>query len=104
MGKKENTDRNVFFFDDSYELQQEIERFRRREFRPKKKINKNVTDCGNIEVFSRKIAGNLMMDGYILLNVKKSYRNEKCQVFFFKDLPGIQEKIKEYGENKHGNK
>lgn len=57
-------------------------------------MNKNKTD--NKIIFNQKLAGYLMMQGFIL---KKMERNEKCpdkNVFIFRQSENLEKTIKQY--------
>lgn len=47
-------------------------------------------------IFSQKLAGYLMMCGFVLLGLGKSELYPKKNVFFFTDSPQLQERIQEF--------
>lgn len=53
-------------------------------------IKKNVT------VFSQKLAGQLMVKGYVVVAMEPDKSGSGKNVFFFKNSPQIQQEIRDY--------
>lgn len=51
-------------------------------------------------VFSQRIAGMLMVDGYVLKRMDKNHNNPKRNVFIFNESEELLTKIQEYKLNK----
>ena len=56
----------------------------------------NTTGRKTFPVYSQKLAGFLMMQGFILVNIAPNERCISKNVFFFWDSPQIQKEIKNY--------
>lgn len=51
-----------------------------------------------VTVFSQRLAGTLMAQGYVLAAMKPKNDNSGRNVFFFYDSPQIQKAIRRYGK------
>ena len=56
----------------------------------------NVVERKTFPVYSQKLAGFLMMRGFILVNIAPNQQCLSKNVFFFWDSPHIQKEIKKY--------
>ena len=52
----------------------------------------------NYTVFSQRLAGYLMQNGFVLLGVDKSDRNDGRNVFFFRKSDSLMEAIERYAK------
>ena len=50
----------------------------------------------NFPVYSQRLAGHLMTQGFILIAVAPNERNSRKNVFFFKDTSMIKSSIQDY--------
>ena len=50
----------------------------------------------SIIIFSQKMAGWLMYQGFVLIQMRPDKKNREKNVFFFKESEEIKNKIKEY--------
>lgn len=58
-------------------------------------IDKNVK---TITIWSQKLAGYLMLNGFVLVDMRKDKYGTDKNVFFFNNSDAIRKKIKQYGE------
>ena len=79
----------VFYFRNTPGLAEDIQRIRRELFRCK-------CDVPTIAVYKIGLAQWLLIRGYYIHHLGKNQENNKCPVFYFVDVPGLQEAIDEY--------
>ena len=58
-------------------------------------IDKNVK---TITIWSQKLAGYLMLNGFVLVDMRKDKYGTNKNVFFFNNSEAIQERIKQYSK------
>lgn len=92
----DHTDRNknckqlrVFYFRDTPGLKDDIERIKGELYRTK-------TDVPTIAVYKLGLAQRLLIHGYVIHHLGKDRRNKGCPIFYFVNVPGLQEAIDEY--------
>ena len=56
--------------------------------------------AGTMPVYTMRLAGYLMQQGFVLLDMKKNYKYPERNVFYFGNTPEIQEKISSYNKER----
>lgn len=79
----------VFYFRNTPGLAKDIQRIKRELFRCK-------NDVPTIAVYKIGLAQRLLIRGYFIHHLGKDKRNMKRPVFYFVNVPGLQEAIDEY--------
>lgn len=79
----------VFYFRNTPGLIEDIQRIRKELFRCK-------SDVPTIAVYKLGLAQRLLVRGYYIHHLGKDRRNKGWPVYFFIDVPGLQEAIDEY--------
>lgn len=79
----------VFYFRNTPGLAEDIQRIKRELFRCK-------NDVPTIAVYKIGLAQRLLIRGYFIHHLGKDQRNIKQPVFYFVNVPGLQEAIDEY--------
>lgn len=79
----------VFYFRNTPGLAEDIQRIKRELFRCK-------NDVPTIAVYKIGLAQRLLIRGYFIHHLGKDQRNMKQPVFYFVNVPGLQESIDEY--------
>jgi hypothetical protein len=59
----------------------------------------NTTDRKTFPIYNQKLAGFLMMKGYVLVNIAPNEKYEGRNVFFFWDSPQIKQTMKAFLRN-----
>jgi len=52
-------------------------------------------------IYSQKMAGYLMLRGFILQDIKRNYDNSGRNIFYFKESDELKKSIKQFNENKY---
>jgi hypothetical protein len=66
-------------------------------FRRNDEMNEKKIKCKTI--FSQKLAGYLLMRGFVLAESRKDYKNPERNLFFFFESPELMEAITDYTNN-----
>ena len=62
----------------------------------------NIEKSKTIAIYSMKLAGMLMQQGFVLLSMDRNLNGSGRNVFFFNDSPDLQKLIAEYKASRKG--
>ena len=62
----------------------------------------NIEKSKTIAIYSMKLAGMLMQQGFVLLSMDRNLNGSGRNVFFFNDSPDLQKLITEYKASRKG--
>ena len=64
----------------------------------------NANAKAPLTIFTQRLAGYLMMNGFPLLGMRENKNGNNRNVFFFGDTPAIREEMRAYNERNHRRK